>query len=130
MNYMKKYIAGITLALALVFGGGVLASPQVGAINVFDDKVCDGTSSETEVCKSVTNDKINPLVQTIVGTLIFAVGVISVIMIIVGGIRYTLSNGDSSRITSAKNTVLYAVIGLILSLLAFAIVNFVVGRFS
>lgn len=128
---MKQSIRNFVLALALVSGVGsfALAAP-VGAINVFNDKVCNATNTPTEVCKSATNDDVNKLTQNVVGTLIFAVGVISVIMIIVGGIRYALSNGDSARIASAKNTVLYAVIGLILSLLAFAIVNFVVGRFS
>jgi hypothetical protein len=51
-------------------------------------------------------------------------------MIVIGGIRYTTSNGDSAGITSAKNTILYAVVGLIVALLAYAIVNFVLTSFS
>ena len=57
-----------------------------------------------------------------------AVGAISIIMIVVGGILFALSNGDSSRVTKARNTVLYAAIGLIVSLLASAIVNMAFGR--
>jgi multisubunit Na+/H+ antiporter MnhB subunit len=56
-------------------------------------------------------------------------GAIAVIMIVIGGIRYTLSNGESAAITGAKNTILYAVIGLVVALLAYAIVNFVLGAF-
>ena len=51
-------------------------------------------------------------------------------MMIIGGIRYVISNGDSSQITSAKNTIMYAVIGLVVALLAYAIVNFIVVQFA
>lgn len=67
---------------------------------------------------------------TIVNVLLFIIGAISVIMLIIGGIRYTLSGGDSGAVTSAKNTILYAIIGLIVAFLAFAIVNFVLGTFT
>ncbi|MNI84677.1 hypothetical protein D3C73_1416030 [compost metagenome] len=46
-------------------------------------------------------------------------------MLIIGGIRYTISGGDSSAVTSAKNTIMYAIVGIIVAVLAFAIVNFV-----
>ncbi len=51
-------------------------------------------------------------------------------MLIIGGIRYTISGGDSTAVTSAKNTILYAVIGIIVALLAYAIVNFVLDSFT
>ena len=68
--------------------------------------------------------------KTIVNIMLFILGAIAVIMIVIGGIKYTTSNGDSSSITSAKNTILYAVVGLIIAVMAFAIVNFVVTSFS
>ena len=49
-------------------------------------------------------------------------------MLIYGGIRYTVSGGESAAVTSAKNTILYAIIGIIVALLAYAIVNFVLGN--
>ncbi len=64
---------------------------------------------------------------TIVNILLFLIGAISVIMLIYGGIRYTISGGDSSAVTAAKNTILYAIVGLIVAFLAFAIVNWVLG---
>lgn len=67
---------------------------------------------------------------TIVNVLLFIIGAISVIMLIIGGIRYTLSGGDSGAVTSAKNTILYAIIGLVVAFLAFAIVNFVLGSIN
>ncbi len=69
-------------------------------------------------------------VQTVVNILLYVLGVIAVIMIVVGGIRYTTSNGDSSNIKAAKDTILYAVVGLVVAIMAYAIVNFVVTAFS
>ena len=63
--------------------------------------------------------------RTIVNTLLFIIGAISVIMIIFGGFKYVTSGGDSAGVTSAKNTILYAVVGLIVAVLGFAIVDFV-----
>lgn len=65
----------------------------------------------------------------VVSFLLFFVGIASVIMIIYGGIQYTTSAGDSGKVTSAKNTILYAIVGLIVSILAYAIVNFVTTTF-
>jgi glucose uptake protein GlcU len=61
--------------------------------------------------------------------LLFIIGAVAVIMIIIGGIRYTVSQGDQSQVSSAKNTILYAVIGLLVAIFAYAIVNFVVTSF-
>jgi len=64
---------------------------------------------------------------TIVNVLLFLIGAISVIMLIYGGIRYTTSGGNSASVTAAKNTIMYAIIGLIIAFLAFAVVNWVLG---
>lgn len=64
---------------------------------------------------------------TISNVMLFIVGALSVLMLIVGGLRYVVSGGNSAAITNAKNTVLYAVVGLIVSLLAFAAINFILG---
>lgn len=68
--------------------------------------------------------------RTITNVLLFVIGAISVIMLIIGGIRYVVSGGDSSAVTAAKNTILYAVIGIIVALLAYALVNFVIDSFA
>lgn len=68
--------------------------------------------------------------NTIVNILLFLIGAISVIMLIYGGIRYTISGGDSGNVTAAKNTILYAIVGLIVAFLAYAIVNWVLGALS
>jgi len=65
--------------------------------------------------------------QRIVNMLLFLVGAISVIMLIVGGIRYIISSGDQAQVTSAKNTIMYAIIGIIVAVLAWGIVNFLLS---
>lgn len=61
----------------------------------------------------------------ITSTVLYAVGIVSVIMLIYGGLRYVMSGGDSKKVTDAKNTILYAIIGLIIAVLSYAIVTFV-----
>ena len=64
--------------------------------------------------------------ETVSKVLLFVIGAVSVIMLIIGGIRYTISQGDSAQVTSAKNTILYSIIGLVVAILAYAAVDFVV----
>lgn len=99
----------------------VLASGSVSALTLQEGAEaarCDGCPADlfgdTGVFKQVTN------------TILYIVGIIAVIMLIIGGIRYVISGGDSKKVTDAKNTVLYAIIGLVIAFLAFAIVNFVI----
>jgi len=68
------------------------------------------------------------MVKTISGILIWAVGLIAVIMIIIGGIKIVTSAGDAGKVKSGRSTIMYAVIGLVLALLAYAIVDFVMSN--
>lgn len=113
----------------MVLGMTPLLAAPVGAINVIDN-ACTGINKDTAVCKSKNTDSVSNMVKTIVSILLFVIGSISVIMIVVGGIRYVLSNGNAAQINSAKDTVLYAVIGLVVALMAYAIVGFVLGQFK
>lgn len=74
------------------------------------------------------NQKINNLIHTIINLLSLVVGVVAVIMIIVGGLRYITSGGSDTGVTGAKNTILYAVIGLIIVALAQLLVRFVLNK--
>ncbi len=75
-------------------------------------------------------DDLKKNIQTVVNVLLFVLGAIAVIVIIIGGIRYTTSNGDAGAIKGAKDTILYAVVGLIVAILAYAIVSFVLNAFK
>lgn len=68
------------------------------------------------------------LFQTVVNILLFLIGAVAVVMLIYGGFRYVTSAGDSSAVTSAKNTILYAIIGIVVALLSYAILDFVLTQ--
>ncbi|MFZ1812056.1 MAG: hypothetical protein WAU02_00835 [Candidatus Saccharimonadales bacterium] len=63
--------------------------------------------------------------KTVTNILLYIIGAVSVIMLIIGGIRYVVSGGDQSAVTGAKNTILYAIVGIVVAFLAYAAVNFV-----
>jgi hypothetical protein len=63
-------------------------------------------------------------------TLIFLVGAISVIYLIIGGLRYVISNGDSKAVTAAKDTILYAIVGVVVAVISFALVQFVINALN
>lgn len=124
MKKIKQLMAAVALVIGL--GGTILAAPTASAVNVFDQ--C-GSNADAAVCKAQSEDNATSMITIVINTLLFIIGIIAVIMIIVGGIRYTVSNGNASSTKEAKDTILYAVIGLIIAMMAYAIVNFVVGRF-
>jgi hypothetical protein len=70
------------------------------------------------------------VITSLTNVLLFVAGALSVVMIIVGGLRYAISGGDSGAVTTAKNTILYAIVGLVIALVAFALVNFVLTAFA
>ena len=121
-----SFLSLITLQPATV--GAAPKDVVQGAVNGIDEREesCGGTAANDPARKCTLNDTL----KSIVNVLLFIIGAVAVIMIVIGGIKYTTSNGDSSAVTSAKNTILYSVIGLVIALMAYAIINFVVGRFS
>jgi hypothetical protein len=105
-----------------------LAAAPVGAIEVFDQ--CEDIP-DSAVCQSAgeEGDDLPSMAQIIVNTLLFVLGMVAVVMIVVGGFRYTMSRGEASEVKTAKDIILYAIIGLIVAIMAYAIVNFVLGWF-
>ncbi len=77
---------------------------------------------------SSPENKINQLIATIINLFSVLVGVIAVVMIIVGGFRYITSGGDSGNVSTAKNTILYAIVGLVIVALSQFIVKFVLAK--
>lgn len=127
---MKNIIKSAFITLAVMVGIGFTSTVLVGSsvqaesaaqqIKGGSDKV-GGTENATI--------KLEDGIKIVVNILLFLIAAIAVIMIIIGGIRYTTSNGDSSQTKSAKDTILYAVVGIVVAILAYAIVNFVVDQF-
>ena len=119
MKRMIKLILPVIIMSAVVFAMAV--APTVSALTLQEGAEaarCDGCPKDlfgdTGVFKQVTN------------TILYIVGIIAVIMLVIGGIKYVVSGGDAKKVTDAKNTVLYAIIGLIIAFLSYAIVNFVI----
>lgn len=148
---MKNRLTTIIATFALLLGAASMALPatQAGAIDVFSGAGCSsssgggtggtqggtqgtggGSAGSSKICGAATKDDLPTLIKNVINILLFVVGIIAVIAIVIGGIRYTTSNGDSSQTKSAKDTILYAVVGLVVAIMAFAIVNFVVTAFS
>lgn len=113
-----------------------LALSLVGFFSIFTNTVlaqCDqnsvggGVNCAGNATTGGTLFGASGIVTNVINTMIFVTGIVAVVFIIIGGIRYIVSQGDEKSINGAKNTVLYAVIGLIIAILAFAIVNFVLN---
>lgn len=120
---MKK----ITLFIASVLSMGVLSVAPVMAADVLQP--CsdpDFKAANSQLCQA--NGKLfgpNSVWSRIISTITYVVGAIAVLMIVIGAVRYALSAGDQSQVTAAKNTILYALVALIVAIMANALVNFV-----
>ena len=128
MKYMKNIIASFALVLALFFG---LSAPVYAQTP--KDAVCQGVglASGTSGCDQPAGQpSVQSTVERAITILLALVAVISIIMIIIGGLKYITSGGDSGKVSSAKDTILYSVIGLVVALLAQVIVRFVVNRLT
>lgn len=121
-----RNVKNIILSLAVVAGIGALfiSSDHAFAVNVIKDGCTN--SGASAVCAN-TGETVGPLVNKVVNILLYVLGAIAVIMIVIGGVMYTTSGGDAGGIKKAKDTILYAVIGLVVAIFAYAIINFVVN---
>ena len=133
-NIIKKSLQSVLIVPLMVLGlsfalPAVLEPAYVGAQGA-DGGLKGGANSAKGTDQQTDLFGDNGIFKTITNVLLFVIGAISVIMLIIGGIRYTVSNGDSAAVTSAKNTILYAVIGIVVAILAYALVNFVITSFS
>jgi hypothetical protein len=127
----KIKISAVTLALLVtplfVLAGVANAQPDIeGSLCQGGDQaqLADGGS-----CANVEGeDQLNDLITNIVNILSLIVGIVAVVMIIVGGFKYITSGGDSGNVSGAKNTILYALVGLVIVALAQFIVRFVLSK--
>ena len=126
---MKIFTKILTVGMLKVGLLGVF-TPAVSAANGIN--ICSNGNENSVYCKNKNTGEtqVNGIIKTIVEVLLTAVGAISIIMIVIGGIMFALSSGDAQKAAKARNTVLYAVVGLAVSLFASAIVNFVFNRFN
>ncbi len=127
-SIMKKIGQSLLLIPALVLGLSFVATPAYAAdceLSIQGGADCaKGNGQDRQLFGE------GSIFQTVTNILLFLIGAIAVIMLIIGGIRYVISGGDQAQVTAAKNTILYAIVGIIVAFLAYAAVSFVTGSFN
>lgn len=130
---MLKKIKQSLLVAALAV---TLLTPAVAFAGSPRQQACEGaggtwSGADGGTCTNTAaqGGNLMSIVTTIINTLFFVAGIVAVIMIIIGGFRYITAQGDSGQLTTAKNTILYSVVGLVIVIASFAIVNFVLDQF-
>jgi len=118
-----KYLI-LTLGIFVSFGLASLPMAANAASTVFDT-ACDG-NEDTALCQQKKDSDVIASVRKVINTLLYVLGAVAVLIIIVGGILYVVSGGDAANVKKAKDTIMYAVVGLVVALMAYAIVNFVI----
>lgn len=122
---MRRRVTKIILAALVALGiGGTALTMTGGSEAVY----ADGLSTMNEFVSGANDGNKTDLMEVlkvVINVVIGVVGLIAVAMIVVGGINFTTSQGDPQKTKKAKDTILYGVIGLVVALLAFAVVNFV-----
>lgn len=127
----KKLLTKITPLLllgALVTSGLSLAIPQPAyADTASKEAACEGIglAGGAGCGGAAANNEVNSLIRTIVNVLSWVVGLAAIIMIVVSGFKYITSGGDTSKVSSAKSTLVYAIVGLVVVALSQFIVHFV-----
>jgi Type IV secretion system pilin len=127
MRKIKRLLLGVAL-FSLSFGAFYVNTTPVYADA--KDAVCNGVNSVVEGsgCNNgeASENKVISLANTALGVFSWIIGVAAVFAIIYAGLQFMIANGDASKIAKAKNTILYAIVGLVIVALAQVIVRFVI----
>ena len=122
----KAKVLAAVMCLAMVFTAASLVSLPVYADSRDEAqngaKLVDGGSG--------SNQNLPDIITTIINVMLFIAAALAVIMIIYGGIRYITAHGDEKQVKVAKDTIVYSVAGLIIAILAYALVAFIFNSFK
>ncbi len=126
-------IPATTLLATALISGLFLVFPASAQESNIQDNLCKGANFSTNdggcgVDLDSSTDQVSRIIANGINLFSLIIGVIAVVMIMVGGVKYITSQGDSGNVTAAKNTILYAVIGLVVVALAQVIVRFVLNQ--
>lgn len=119
MTNMKKISKIITA------GAGAATLGLVYTQNAFANGLSNVQSGVTKTETEAGGLTMQQVINTVIGTMLFIVGLLAVIMLIYGGIRYVTSHGDKAQVTAAKETIMYAVVGLVVAIVAFAVIHWI-----
>ena len=126
MKRIRLFLA----ALALLLGVGGMVPAVVASADTPSGTVCSSLTNSADCIQSPPGGSIslNKVLRAVVLILSVLVGIVAVIMIMISGFKYTTAGGDSNKVSSAKNTLIYAIIGLVIVALAQGIVQFVLVK--
>jgi hypothetical protein len=124
-----------TLAVPVLVPAAVFAQSDniSGGLNCGSNLDLSSVGDNSAACATPSTDagsRLNHILTLVVNIFSLIVGVVAVVMIIVGGLRYITSGGESSNVSTAKNTIIYAIVGLVVVALAQFIVHFVLAKVS
>lgn len=120
MKSLRIILSGITTAATLALLRVSTSVAQVQGGVSAGAQAAHGTGQPTDIFGD------GAIFTTIVNLMLFIIGAVAVIMLIYGGFRYVISGGNAASVTAAKNTILYAIVGVIVALLAYAVIDFVI----
>ncbi len=132
---IRTLLLSLTISLLVLAAG--MARPAYAAFNLFEQP--RGGASDSAVCdekanrsgQTASNNKIygpNGILTKVVNLLSILIGIVAVIVIIIAGIRFVISGGDATKVATAKSTILFAVVGLVVAAMAQAMIVFVLNR--
>lgn len=124
---MKRFFMSIIAIVATVGVGLVVFNTSLASAQPIGEGGATGGVNAARGVNVPTNfaSGDGSLVQKIINILLYAIGVLSVIMLIFGGLRYVISGGQKEAVTAAKNTILYAIVGLLIAIFAYAFIHFI-----
>jgi len=123
---IQGYISKIVAALLTIGLGIALVATPVSALGEGGASAGIGAARGDNTPSNLVNGD-SSIIKRAINIMLFAVGVLSVVMLIFGGFRYVISGGKKESVTNAKNTILYAIVGLLVAVFAYAIINFILG---
>ncbi len=131
MRPIKKPFAVLIVSFVSLL---VLAVPQVAQAKLFENSVeeaCKGAQLSNKPVagcgQKAAEDTLNSTIATAINLFSLFIAITAVISIMIGGLRYITANGDAGNLTSARNTILYSLIGLIIAAFAQIIVRYVLN---
>lgn len=133
-HMIRQFVASLTLALLMTVPAvGLVAAPAGAApqpivASASTDAACNGIGLGEDCGGAQSGKDINGVIKVLLQVLSVVVGVIAVIMIVIGGFKFITANGDSNKLASARSTIIYAIIGLVVVALSQIVVFFVLNK--
>lgn len=128
---LKKIVTSFAVTmslLGLVGLGAISLSPSVTAAT--RDTVKEGVTGVGGSGPGNSAEDFKTVIKNVINILLFLIGMVAVIFIVIAGLRFVTSNGDTNTVSQAKNTIIYAVLGIVVAVMAYAIVNFILDNLT